>query len=94
MERTQKTNFACLIAASLCFAAALGSGSGALFGLGCACTGPAGACRERRWPPVLTAARLFVAAGAAVVVFLQAIGMYDTPLWRLVGAVAGTALGL
>lgn len=35
MERTQKTNFACLIAASLCFAAALGSG--ALFGLGCAC---------------------------------------------------------
>ena len=39
-------------------------------------------------------AALFVAAGAAVVVFLQAIGMYDTPLWRLVGAVAGTALGL
>ena len=37
MERAQKTNFACLIAASLCFAAALGSGSGALFGLGCAC---------------------------------------------------------
>ena len=37
MERTQKTNFACLIAASLCFAAALGSGNGALFGLGCAC---------------------------------------------------------
>ena len=37
MERTQKINFACLIAASLCFAAALGSGSGALFGLGCAC---------------------------------------------------------
>ena len=30
MERAQKTNFACLIAASLCFAAALGSGSGAL----------------------------------------------------------------
>ena len=43
---------------------------------------------------MLTAARLFVGAGAAVVVFLQAIGMYDTPLWRLVGAVAGTALGL
>lgn len=43
---------------------------------------------------MLTAARLFVAAGAAVVVFLQAIGMYDTSLWRLVGAVAGTALGL
>ena len=43
---------------------------------------------------MLTAARLFVAAGAAVVVFLQAIGMYDTPRWRLVGAVAGTALGL
>ena len=37
MERTQKTNFACLIAASLCFAVALGSGNGALFGLGCAC---------------------------------------------------------
>ena len=78
MERTQKTNFACLIRPWLCLP----------------CPEPAGACRERRWPPVLTAARLFVAAGAAVVVFLQAIGMYDTPLWRLVGAVAGTALGL
>ena len=101
MERTQKTNFACLIAASLCFAAALGSGSFVALSAEhlterqcLPCTGPAGACRERRWPPVLTAARLFVAAGAAVVVFLQAIGMYDTPLWRLVGAVAGTALGL
>ena len=43
---------------------------------------------------MLTAARFFAAMGAAVVVFLQAIGTSDTPLWRLVGAVAGTALGL
>ena len=41
----------------------------------------------------LTPARILVSL-VVIGVFLQAIGMYDTPLWRLVGAVAGTALGL
>lgn len=33
MERTQKKHFICLTAASLCFAAGIGSGSGAFFGM-------------------------------------------------------------
>ena len=62
-------------------------------GLCLPCAGPAGPCCKGG-AYMLTAARFFAAMGAAVVVFLQAIGTYDTPLWRLVGAVAGTALGL
>ena len=37
MERTQKKHFICLTAASLCFSEGLGIGSGAFFGMGCAC---------------------------------------------------------
>ena len=43
---------------------------------------------------MLTAARFFAAMGAAVVVFLKALGTFDPPWWLLVGAGAGTALGL
>ena len=95
MERAQKTNFACLIAASLCFAAALAAATGPCSAL--AVPALHWACRRLQGKKVAARADSSPSVcgrRCGVVVFLQAIGMYDTPLWRLVGAVAGTALGL